>query len=441
MTSDKLTTIPATSTWLMTVAIGLGAACDDTAPTGDPGNPVDWDRAQYPLVTGIRDSAGVRVIENARPAEDSRLLWRIGAGPMVSIGEATGEEPYLLHQVMDALMLPDRRVVIANTGTSEIRVYDAEGVHQATWGGTGEGPGEFQYLTGVRLWPGDSILALHTLEGASDGGSPWRGDIFDNAGRPGRSYRTPAGVGFPFEPTIVLADGSILGRTRIRARGPDGRAPAEGYYRNEAAYELLGRDDTSTVSFGRYPDIEAYSGVFAGAPLTAGMAFGRRVLEAPWGDLLVIGNNDRYELRAYGRSDGSLERIVRREHANTAPTRAELIEAHERSIAERDMPEQFRQMFRAAAAEAPIVESYPAFRAILSDALGHLWVREYDLPDADRPAPLWTVFDPDGHALGFVETPAGLSVLEIGADYILGLATDEIGIERIQVCALERANG
>ena len=76
-----------------------------------------------------------------------------------------------------------------------------------------------------------------------------------------------------------------------------------------------------------------------------------------------------------------------------------------------------------------------------SDALGHLWVREYDLPDADRPAPLWTVFDPDGHALGFVETPAGLSVLEIGADYILGLATDEIGIERIQVCALERANG
>ena len=429
MTNDKLTTIPATSTWLMSVALCLGAACGDTAPTGDPGNPVDWDRQEYPLVTGIRDSAGVRIVENSRPEEDSRLPWRIGAGPMVSIGEATGEEPYLLHQVMAALMLPDRRVVIANTGTSEIRVYDAEGVHQATWGGDGEGPGEFQYLTGVRLWPGDS------------GGSPWRGDIFDNAGRLGRSYRTPAGVGFPFEPTIVLADGSILGRTRIRARGTDGRAPAEGYYRNEAAYELLGRDDTSTVSFGRYPDIEAYSGVFAGAPLTAGMAFGRRVLEAPWGDLLVIGNNDRYELRAYGMPDGSLERIVRREHANTAPTRAELIEAHERSIAERDMPEQFRQMFRAAAAEAPIVESYPAFRAILSDALGHLWVREYDLPGADRPAPLWTVFDRDGHALGFVETPAGLSLLEIGEDYLLGHTSDELGIERIQVWALERAAG
>ena len=440
MTDCKLKPIPAACTWLVTVALCLGG-CGESPEAGDPGTPVDWDRAEYPLVSGIRDSAGVRIVENARPADDSRLPWRIGAQPMVSIGEATGEDPYLLHRVMDALMLPDQRVVIVNTGTDEIRVYDAEGVYHATWGGSGEGPGEFQYVTGVGLWPGDSILALHTLEGASDGGSPWRGDLFDNTGRPGRSFRTPSGLGFPFEPTIVLADGSVLGRTRIRARGPDGRQPDEGYYRNEAEYDLLRRDGTATVSFGRYPDIEAYSGVFAGMRLTAGMAFGRRVMEAPWGDLLVIGNNDRYELRGYGKGDGSLERIVRREHTLRAPTRAELIEARERSIAARDMPERSIQMFRAAAEEAPLVESYPAFRAILSDPLGHLWVREYDLPGADRPAPIWTVFDADGHALGFVETPTGLSLLEIGEDYLLGHTTDELGIERVQVWELARDGG
>lgn len=99
------------------------------------------------------------------------------------------------------------------------------------------------------------------------------------------------------------------------------------------------------------------------------------------------------------------------------------------------------QMLRAAAEEAPLVESYPAFRAMLSDPLGHLWVREYDLPGADRPAPIWTVFDAGGHALGFVETPAGLSLLEIGEDYLLGHTTDELGIERVQVWELARDGG
>ena len=47
-------------------------------------------------------------------------------------------------------------------------------------------------------------------------------------------------------------------------------------------------------------------------------------------------------------------------------------------------------------------------------------IQEYDLPGADRPNPLWTVFDPEGQVLGFVETPAGLRIYEIGEDYILG---------------------
>ena len=53
--------------------------------------------------------------------------------------------------------------------------------------------------------------------------------------------------------------------------------------------------------------------------------------------------------------------------------------------------------------------------------------------------PVWTVFNPEGRVLGFVETPAGLDIYEIGEDYILGLATDELGVEYMQVWALERS--
>ncbi len=86
-------------------------------------------------------------------------------------------------------------------------------------------------------------------------------------------------------------------------------------------------------------------------------------------------------------------------------------------------------------------ETFPAFDQILADALGNLWIQEYDLPGQERPDPLWTVFDEEGRVLGFVETPSGLRIYEIGEDYILGRATDDLGVEYVQMWSLERTGG
>jgi len=61
-------------------------------------------------------------------------------------------------------------------------------------------------------------------------------------------------------------------------------------------------------------------------------------------------------------------------------------------------------------------------------------------PRGKAAVPLWTVFEPNGHVLGFVETPAALGlVYEIGEDYyILGHSMDELGVEMIQVWPLDR---
>lgn len=48
---------------------------------------------------------------------------------------------------------------------------------------------------------------------------------------------------------------------------------------------------------------------------------------------------------------------------------------------------------------AGMMGHFPVFISIIVDLLDHLWIREYDLPREERSAPLWTVFDPDGHAL------------------------------------------
>ena len=153
----------------------------------------------------IRDSAGIRIIENPRPPEGSRLPWRIGPEPTVSIGERAGEEPYMLYFPTSFFKFPDGRIVVANRGTEEVRVFDSLGTHLATWGGEGDGPAEFGALADVAPWPGDSILAWDFGDyGVS---------IFDADGNYGRSFFLQNGTDPPRwgpRPVAALADGTIL---------------------------------------------------------------------------------------------------------------------------------------------------------------------------------------------------------------------------------------
>ena len=159
--------------------------------------------------------------------------------------------------------------------------------------------------------------------------------------------------------------------------------------------------------------------------------FGREPVWGVWGDLVAVGVSSRYEIKAL-EADGSLARIVRLEHSPRAVTAAN-VDAHIEG--RRFFNEANRREYRS----VPVAEHFPAFTSIMSDALDHLWVREYDLPGEERATPLWTVFDAEGRVLGYVETPAGLSIYQIGADYILGKVVSELGVESVQVWPLERS--
>ena len=112
-----------------------------------------------------RDSAGIRIVENPSPPEGSRLAWRIGPEPSVTIGGLQGEGPYMLYRAFGASKLPDGRIVVADNDSGELRVFDARGNHLATWAGKGEGPGEIPpsgHLVTAEPWQGDSIMAWYT---------------------------------------------------------------------------------------------------------------------------------------------------------------------------------------------------------------------------------------------------------------------------------------
>jgi hypothetical protein len=72
----------------------------------------------------------------------------------------------------------------------------------------------------------------------------------------------------------------------------------------------------------------------------------------------------------------------------------------------------------------------------MADPDGNLWVLAYTRPGDERRS--WTVFAPEGRALGTVETPPGLRIMEIGADYVLGVWRDDLDVEHVRMYRLDR---
>ncbi len=392
-----------------TIILALAAACDserDTAQT---------------LRSEVRDSAGVTIVENARPALGSRLGWRIGETPAVTIGEEDSDPGEMLFDVRDATRLADGRIVVANAGTSDLRVFAADGAYLETWGGQGHGPGEFSAYTpeAVSRWPGDSI--------AADNMFARRVEIFDPQGNHSRTMTLADGY---HSFLGVLPDGTVLAKPSAVLRGGIFGA-AEPLIRRDEDFGLLRPDGALRMSLGAHPGEEWFSSPVS--PMAMPHPFGRSTIATIWGDLAVVAPTDRYELRAY-ESDGTLVKIIRRDHAPRSPMQADLDAELTGRYA--DLPEARRASLLAETAEMPLVEFFPAFEALQPDPLGYLWAREYRFPGQDRN--VWTVFDADGRVQGFVETPPGLDVFEIGEDYILGATADEFDVERVRLRPLDR---
>jgi hypothetical protein len=113
--------------------------------------------ASNPAGATVRDSADIRIVENGDPALAPE--WRIEPLPIASIGNGMGDPRLELHDVTSIALQDDGSVVVANTGTHEVRFYSADGVPGPVAGGPGEGPGEFVGEIQLANMPGDSILA------------------------------------------------------------------------------------------------------------------------------------------------------------------------------------------------------------------------------------------------------------------------------------------
>lgn len=373
------------------------------------------------------DSAGIHVVYSARPVWTDADRWELAPAPTVTIGQRDGPPEQLLYQVRAAVRLDDGRIVIANAGSDELRFYDSRGRHLAKAGGSGEGPGEFRFLSGLEVIGGDSLAAFD-----------WRLQrisVFDAAGRFARSFVVP-----PFDGRAnsifegVLGDDTFIMNSSTVYRAEDER---RGLVRDTVTYFAVDREGAFLGAVTRYPGTEVYEPPPASGYVVMSFPFGKSSTVAAGRDVLFLGSADRFEVEVYS-ATGELRRIFRRAH-DPIPVTDEDVESFVQLRIEDVSDPGRRRVLENLYRGQPHPKTMPAHGEFLVDTQGNLWVSAYRgplfQPSADRPIS-WSVFSPDGHWLGEVRIPSNLTILEIGDAYVLARATDEMDVERVELYRL-----
>ena len=164
--------------------------------------------------------------------------------------------------------------------------------------------------------------------------------------------------------------------------------------------------------------------------------FARNAVGTSWGDGVVVGTQDSFELVMYGR-EGDPKRIVRIPGWELTVGPGEL-EEYIQSRIDRVPPER-RPGVRQEMEAMPAPSRKPAYGGLLADEAGNLWVGEWTYhPNNPRQ---WTVLDPIGRWLGPLSMPERFFPFAIGEDWVFGVETDELDVEYIVLYPLNKGPG
>ena len=404
------------------VALLLISACGD-------------ENAPPPPAATATDSAGIRVVANP-PAD--LVYAELGEEPLLSIGLLTGPEELLFGRIASARRDGAGNVIVADRQAHQIRVFDSEGRHLQTLGREGEGPGEFETLSGAWVvryrdgTNGDSrqVIAadseLDRITRFSGEGTPMGTATL--AGREDMSIRTIGLAG----PTRVLSRASPYSLPDFENRGGsiadlmDALLGGEG---NRRVLFVLHRLDgvlVDTLAEGK--DAAVGSVAMGDGALSFAIPFSPESEAAGSPHGVVVTGGTEYAISVF--EDGSLRLIARLDEAPPARTDEHLeryargSEGDDADEAEvREDIERYRQV--------PLPDSLPAYTDVLFAEEGEVWARRYRF--ADESVARWDVFATDGIHLGRVVVPASFRIEEVGRGQALGVATDELGVERVQI--------
>lgn len=365
------------------------------------------------------DSAGVTIVANSAAVMSAAATWTLASRPALEI-DAPADGSFVLFRVGDVVPLPHARLAVANSGSHEVLVFDSAGALVSRIGRKGDGPGEFQSVSSLAPLPGDSLVVW-------DSGH-MRLSVFDDGGTLGHEAMVNKLVEqthASYEGVYPLADGDLVFNT-----GAIEWTPHEGSSRALSESMRIGTDGSVRSSYGMFPGTAAFSS--GGA---AGMVpFGATTTVTTAGDDFVVGTEVTTELRVFG-PDGTLQRIVRWPDHERPLTDARFQAYVNAALA--TLPKARRGAFRNRLEKMPRARTEPPYWTVLADSDGRLFVGDYPGQESfvglTRPSRHWLIFGPDGAVTAKLETPAGFEVKSIRGPDVIGVYTDQVGVESVRI--------
>ncbi len=379
--------------------------------------------AQVPTV---RDSGGVRIVENDAPAPGTRHWRVVDSSPVLTLGGPGAKGNADLGDVVGALLLPDDGLVVAEFDRWRVAYFDAHGGYRfgidvVGVSGRREGPRNLFPMAGgvIAEWDG---VANRVME-LNGKGTTLRVRHVDNP--PDVRSRLPRG-GWS-RPLLSLqgafASGEMLGTTHNQL--------LPGNRQTDTDTLVIYRVDRrgKVTSLGSFFGSERFG--FAGRYSVAGqIPLGRNASIAVDDDSWYYTDGSTFEVQRrdpIGHLDGLIRIARRRPMATPAVVRHVKMARLERS------DPVLRRDDSLALEWISFPSREPAYTALEVDDTHRLWARIWS-PDGD-PA-TWDVFDQSGRLLGTVVVPPDLDVLQIADDHLLARYTFHPDISELRLFRL-----
>lgn len=378
-------------TAFLVLAASLGAACEtrEVAPTV------------------AVDSTGVRIVTSQPLASDATCA--VGAEPLVVIGNREDDPSHLFARVSGVARLSDGSVAVADRTVGEVRIFDDTGEHLRSFGGFGDGPGEFRRPWRIWVQPGDTLWVGDYR--------PWRYNVFAADGQWSRAVQLEPTYLNPSRGGGVLSGGALIA-SRTTSVSQSFETP------DTLVVEAHGPDGKFVGVLARLPNRRQEQ--LPGDDVYIHRIFDSNASVSARGDRIALSTSSDPEVRILD-SEYRLTTIVR-------------WDAGDRSVRGSDV-DAYRDEVRALQAERldplyvnprrPAADMFPAFHSVLMGNAGHLFVFPYRRPG--QPAAGAMIFAPTGEFMCHMQPKPGFSVWEAGSDYLLGVHFDELDIATVMV--------
>lgn len=358
---------------------------------------------------------------------DANQVLSIDSIPLVDIGdEADGPHAEFSGYIRPAL-LSDGRIVVANGGSQELRIFDSTGAWLKTVGRSGAGPGEFTALGWLHVGVGDTLRTYDW--------SLLRVSVFSPEGVYQRGVMMGVdGGGGTLRPQGVLANGALVASTQ---KSIDMRSAA-GVRRDTSMLFLYDPDGRLLDSLGNFPGSEAWINRTEQSVSVQNRPFGKHLMVVGHDASIYVGTADAPELTVL-RPDGSAERVISWS-APARPVTPEIIDAYivatvaGASRGREDRSAGLTEMLKG----APYPNEMPTYSSILLANDGSIWVGQY-LPKGQGERQTFNVIDRSGAPLGPIELPPRFTPSQVTSDRIVGIWKDDDDVSHVRVHRLVRA--